>query len=292
MRDASAVLKNYLRDNDEFTFTDIYTFTLMNGQKFLFCNFDYDFILNGEDVLSNGPIISRNDITLQTGIKIDEMNITFEVNDELLIAGMKYPQAFHNGYFDGATFELYRAFVDDVNSFSGSALNINPELVALIFTGRIIKPEVEKNEIGFNVVNSLDYLSTQMPKNLYQPSCKNTLFDSACKLSKAAYAVNATVLAGSTKNTILVNMDKAQGYFNHGVIEFISGPNIGLKSTIAWHGNGEIVMTLALPDNPAVGQNIRLYPGCDKRVETCEFRFNNKQNFAGCPYVPIPETSI
>lgn len=292
MREASTALINFLRDNDEFTFADIYIFTLINGTQYRFTNFDYDLSLSGALISSTGPIIARNDITLQTGIKIDEMNITLNTNDDLKIGGMTYPQAFHNGYFDGARFELYRGFIDQVSNFNNNALVLNPSLVIMMFAGKIIKPEVDKNEIEFNVVNSLDYLSVQVPKNLYQPSCKNTLFDSACKLSKAAYAVNATVLAGSNKNTIICNLDKAQGYFNQGVIEFVDGPNIGMKTTISWHGNSEIVMTLALPDDPISGQNIKLYPGCDKRIETCDLRFNNKQNFAGCPYVPIPETSI
>ena len=36
----------------------------------------------------------------------------------------------------------------------------------------------------------------------------------------------------------------------------------------------------------APGDTFAVYPGCDKRLETCIGRFNNVINFRGEPYVP------
>ncbi|WP_205684437.1 phage BR0599 family protein, partial [Acinetobacter baumannii] len=49
---------------------------------------------------------------------------------------------------------------------------------------------------------------------------------------------------------------------------------------------------LPLLDMPAIGEAIRVYPGCDKRLDTCTNRFNNRARFRGAPFVPVPETSI
>ncbi|MFH3651569.1 phage BR0599 family protein, partial [Acinetobacter baumannii] len=53
-----------------------------------------------------------------------------------------------------------------------------------------------------------------------------------------------------------------------------------------------LLLTLPLLENPEVGQRIKVYPGCDKRLETCQNRFNNFSRFRGAPFIPIPETSV
>ncbi|MFH4316896.1 DUF2163 domain-containing protein, partial [Acinetobacter baumannii] len=83
-------------------------------------------------------------------------------------------QAFHNGQMDGARFKLERIFMDANTPTDTSAGTIK------LFEGRIIEPEFDRNVIQASVASDLDELNVQMPRNLYQPSCSNTLFDNAC----------------------------------------------------------------------------------------------------------------
>ena len=45
----------------------------------------------------------------------------------------------------------------------------------VLFEGRIIEPEFDRYEIKASVVSEIDDLKVQMPRNLYQPGCLNTL---------------------------------------------------------------------------------------------------------------------
>ncbi|HAV3502000.1 TPA: hypothetical protein JIE16_002807, partial [Acinetobacter baumannii] len=132
----------------------------------------------------------------------------------------------------------------------------------------------------------------QMPRNLYTPGCLNTLFDSACGLLSADFAVNTTIGPNSTPSRILCDLSQPQGWFTQGVVEFLEGANIGIKRTVRLHESGALLLTLPLLDMPVIGEAIRVYPGCDKRLDTCTNRFNNRARFRGAPFVPVPETSI
>ena len=53
-------------------------------------------------------------------------------------------------------------------------------------------------------------------------------------------------------------------------------------------GNGGRVLSLFAPPPfvPAVGDVLRLQPGCDKRKATCQAVFGNYLNFRGEPFIP------
>jgi len=223
---------------------------------------------------------------LSIGIEVDNLSITINALDENTIGGIPIVQAFHNGQMDGARFKLERIFMDASTPTDTSAGKIK------LFEGRIIEPEFDRNTIQASVASDLDELNVQMPRNLYQPSCSNTLFDHACGLNRENYALETTIAAGSTASRILCDINQPQGWFTQGVIEFLEGGNKGLKRTIRLHELDVLLLTLPLLEYPEVGQRIKVYPGCDKRLETCQNRFNNFARFRGAPFIPIPETSV
>ncbi|WAC08905.1 MAG: phage BR0599 family protein [Thermodesulfobacteriota bacterium] len=48
---------------------------------------------------------------------------------------------------------------------------------------------------------------------------------------------------------------------------------------------------LAMPKTIQIGDTYEAYPGCDKKVSTCEDKYDNVINFRGEPFVP-PESVI
>jgi len=49
-------------------------------------------------------------------------------------------------------------------------------------------------------------------------------------------------------------------------------------------------LTLKFPLKRAeVGDPCTVYPGCDKTLDTCQNKFNNKENFLGFPYTPLED---
>lgn len=285
MRAASEKLIALL-DANQFVMADLYTITTIQNDIYRYTNYDFDLIVAGELYYSDGPIISRVGITLSLGVEVDNLSVTIDVTDEETFESLRIVQAFHNGQMDGARFKLERIFMDASTPTDTSAGTIK------LFEGRIIEPEFDRNTIQASVASDLDELNVQMPRNLYQPSCSNTLFDHACGLNRENYALETTIAAGSTASRILCDIHQPQGWFTQGVIEFLEGGNKGLKRTIRLHEFDVLLLTLPLLEDPEVGQRIKVYPGCDKRLETCQNRFNNFSRFRGAPFIPIPETSV
>ncbi|MDC5530303.1 DUF2163 domain-containing protein, partial [Acinetobacter baumannii] len=275
-----------LLDANQFIMADLYTITTVQGDVIRATSYDFDLIVEGFTYFSSGEIIQREGISLSIGIEVDNLSITINALDENTIGGIPIVQAFHNGQMDGARFKLERIFMDASTPTDTSAGTIK------LFEGRIIEPEFDRNTIQASVASDLDELNVQMPRNLYQPSCSNTLFDHACGLNRANYALETTIAAGSTAWRILCDINQPQGWFTQGVIEFLEGGNKGLKRTIRLHELDVLLLTLPLLEDPEVGQRIKVYPGCDKRLETCQNRFNNFSRFRGAPFIPIPETSV
>jgi uncharacterized phage protein (TIGR02218 family) len=84
------------------------------------------------------------------------------------------------------------------------------------------------------------------------------------------------------------------GYFSLGEMEFISGKNTGLRMMIRSHvqANGLMSLLQPMPFTILNGDQVKLYPGCDKTVVTCDGKFNNKLNYGGEPFIPAAETAV
>ncbi|KHN68718.1 hypothetical protein AV645_07030 [Acinetobacter calcoaceticus] len=285
MRQASPQLIALL-DADQFIMADLYIITTIQGIEYRYTSYDVNLTVQGKEFHSDGPIISREGISLSLGIEVDNLSITIETNESTKFGDVPVAQAFHNGILDGARFKLERIFMDMHTPTDTSAGTL------ILFEGRIVEPELDRYEINASVVSDVDNLKLQMPRNLYTPGCLNTLFDSACGLLNSDFAINTTIAANSTPNRIICELSQPQGWFTQGVVEFLEGVNIGIKRTIRLHETGALLLTLPLLEMPEIGEAIRVYPGCDKRLDTCTNRFNNRARFRGAPFVPVPETSI
>ncbi|MFV5466157.1 DUF2163 domain-containing protein [Acinetobacter towneri] len=285
MRTASPQLIAMLNE-DQFVMADLYAITTVQGDVYRYTNYDFDLSVGGYNYSSKGPVISREGISLSLGVEVDNLDVTISVTNEQTFEGIRVVQAFHNGQMDGARFKLERIFLTPNHPTNTSAGTV------LLFEGRLIEPKFDRNRIDVSVASDLDDLAVQMPRNLYQPSCNNTLFDSACALRRENYLVNTVIESGSTTARILCTLSQPQGWFTQGVIEFLDSGNVGLKRTVRLHESGALLLTLPLLEAPQSGQRIKVYPGCDKRLETCINRFSNKDHFRGAPYVPVPETAV
>ena len=276
-----------LLDSNQFVMADLYTITTALGDVYRFTSYDFDLIVAGHLFDSGGIIITRSDTRQALGVQVDNLRVDISATVDTDLAGVPFLQLLHNGGLDGARFKLQRIFMDAMTPTDTSAGTIT------LFDGRVSEiNDLTRTGASLSIAHDLELLNVQLPRNLYQPGCLNTLFDGGCKLLASTYAVNATVEAGTVLNRIQCTMAQPQGYFSQGVVEFISGDNTGVKRTIKRHESGALILTLPLRVVPAIGDQIRIYPGCDKRMETCNVRFNNLTNFRGAPFVPIPETAV
>lgn len=78
------------------------------------------------------------------------------------------------------------------------------------------------------------------------------------------------------------------GWFDLGVLRWLTGNNAGKNCEVSSWTQTDGVVTLFLPlyYDIQVGDTFEVFPGCNKRVSTCNDKFDNVINFRGEPYVP------
>lgn len=89
----------------------------------------------------------------------------------------------------------------------------------------------------------------------------------------------------------------ADDFFNFGQAFFETGNNAGIgkevRDFVADDGitiEQDVELFEALPFDVAVGDKLRIYPGCNKTHAECVAKFNNAINFVGEPFVPGADT--
>lgn len=103
--------------------------------------------------------------------------------------------------------------------------------------------------------------------------------------------VAANVITNSFSSTAPT---EAVSWFVEGIVEFLTGANVGYKQKIkTYTAPGVVTMSIASWSNIAVGDTVKLTAGCQKRhIEDCKNKFNNILNFDGEPHVPGPDKLV
>ena len=89
-----------------------------------------------------------------------------------------------------------------------------------------------------------------------------------------------------------VSAEEDSNLYMHGELEITSGDNDGQRRQILSVDTGVITVMYPFPKAIAVGVTYSIFPGCDKKAETCRNRFNNEDNFKGFLYIPKYEETI
>lgn len=88
--------------------------------------------------------------------------------------------------------------------------------------------------------------------------------------------------------TVAADSREVDDWFRYGAVNWQTGNNAGLvmevKSSNATSATLELF--LEMPFDVQVGDELTVYAGCDKRLNTCINKFDNVLNFRGEPYVP------
>jgi uncharacterized phage protein (TIGR02218 family) len=172
------------------------------------------------------------------------------------------------GLYDAAAVELYIVDRD------------NPSVLGLMFSGTIqpvsydVAGKVSFDVRGPSVDAAVGYIQT------FAPMCRTDLYSTLCGVNPDAYELTATVTAIINRFNFTISITPADNYLNGGVIRTA----LGYAFEIAAQTGSSV--TAFLPSNRflAVGMTLTLWPGCDKRIATCNGKFNNALNFQGEPH--------
>lgn len=201
------------------------------------------------------------------------------------------------GGFDGAQIVIRRLMMPNPNDgsivrpfvFDTSAGDV------VVFAGFVSDITVDRTSCELTLKSRKELLNIPFPYAAYQPSCRWPLYGAGCTLSLGAFQVGGTVAAGTPQALLFQsNLTQTDGYFDEGLITFLSGANVNLSRTVRKYLNagGAILLFQGLPSPPAPGDTFAIAPGCDKTMQTCQNRFSNLINFGGYPFIPPPEAAV
>ncbi|CAO3460825.1 hypothetical protein [Azospirillum argentinense] len=141
---------------------------------------------------------------------------------------------------------------------------------------------------GFTLeVRGLAQRLQQSIGQVYQPTCRVDFCSAKCGLLAAAWTSQGAVAAASSRGRFeAAGLGQPDGFFNGGLLTWLTGANAGLQAEVgAWRG-GAITFFMPVPFPILAGDTFKIMRWCDKRRETCRDTFGNVINFRGEPDVP------
>ncbi len=136
--------------------------------------------------------------------------------------------------------------------------------------------------------------TTASTRPTFDPVVGNTTVDGTVTwTARDAWTRHGEVTGASSRRLFQGTVTEPRfidGWFDFGVVIFETGPNIGLGMEVkisleATTGEVSIELFLSMPFPIGVGDEFRIYAGCDKRLATCRDKFDNVLNFRAEPYV-------
>lgn len=269
---------------------DLYTVTLADGTQSRWSGHDLALSGNGH-TWAVGPGLQRSRVRFTVGVEVDAVTLTITDNVATTVNGQALIPFIRAGGLANARIQIDRAFWGEADTAPVGAL--------LWFVGRVAEiPRVDRYHAEISIKSDLELLDVMIPRDLYQAGCLNTLYDSACAVSRTAYTVTSTA-SGATdaaRITFAHALAQTAGWFSLGVCAFTAGANAGISRTVKTHAAGTLTVLQPWPFAVAPGDAFAIYPGCDKSqtgVNGCAKFYTPVQvaaRFRGQPYIPLPET--
>ena len=286
---------------------DLYTFNLVGtrngGTALLYTTADIDVTIPTFGTYSSKDVYfdQLNNKAYghwKVGLDVDTWQVETTPSENATIGGQPWITGANAGIFDGATMLVDRVFFD--NRPSGlPALPSNPLGSPIgtvnIFTGRVAEIDYGRTNVVINANDFRDQLSQNMPRNLFQATCRWTLFGAGCELVASSYAVTGTCAADTSTNVITssVSAPSGSGTYALGRVVCTSGANNGFSRMIrSWTAGSPASFTLICPFPYllSASDGLTFYPGCNKSLGACN-AFGNSQHFGGQPSIPQPEAA-
>lgn len=240
-----------------------------------FTDHDSDLTFEGVTFKANAGMTARA-LSQTSGLSVDNTEALGALSDASVTEADILA-----GRFDGA---VVRAWL--VNWLS-------PEDRALQFTGSF--GEVARSGGAFEAeLRGLTEALNQPQGAVYQTPCAAILGDAKCKFDLSTDGYVAELTVESVEDGRVFTFDGQNEFeprwFEGGVLTMLSGVADGLAGVIKndrfEDGVRRVELWESLRADVAVGDQLKLTAGCDKRAETCRLKFSNFNNFRGFPHIP------
>jgi uncharacterized phage protein (TIGR02218 family) len=129
---------------------------------------------------------------------------------------------------------------------------------------------------------------------VFQKPCTAVLADGACGFDLSTPGYSETRPVEGVENAQDFQWAEMNGFepgwFARGRLVVVSGPGAGLWGSIKTDqfvgGVRQVELWQPIRAKVSAGDVVRLEAGCDKRLNTCRFKFNNLLNYQGFPDIP------
>lgn len=270
---------------------DLYTFTLSNGTIVRWTGSDVQTKFDGT-TWTLGPGTDREKGEWSLGMGVADFTITLYPKDGVTVNGVPVFESLIRGDFDGASVEVARGFAELPTSTPTG-------VVRNYLGGQVAEVIVEVLEARILVESYLKVLDEVYPPFVYQAQCLNRLFDGTCGLDASSYRETGTVGAtiADNRTSFTSSVTKAPAFDDHfrlGRLRFTSGDNSGKAQVIKGYDAATGTFSFARPWPAAIDTSdaFEVWPGCDKTLEMCEQKFDNRSRFRGFPFIPAAETTL
>ena len=271
---ADYALKNHLESGTT-TVCRCWAVIRKDGQTYGFTDHDTDLEFEGL-VFGADSGLTANALEQSTGLSVD--------NTEALgaLSSAAVTEAdIQAGRFDGAA----------VKSWLVNWANVVERVVQ--FNGSF--GEITRSAGGFRAeLRGLTEALNQPQGRVYQSGCSAVLGSSACGFDVNTLGYHAEITVKSITDGKLFSFEAVEGFddrwFENGRLIVKSGSAFGLfgmiKNDRLTADGRTIELWESLRGQVAVGDQIRLEAGCNRRASTCRLKFDNFLNFQGFPHIP------
>jgi len=255
MRKLSHEAKNLIREGATFVFA--FDLELENGKKLYLTNNSQEFTLEETTYAAYSSLeITKahfNDSAHDwVEIKGNYDNNAIEILDIIKDAKVKIKLIF-----------IEQKLIEDIATLF--CFNVHKENIHFILHLKSQIHNLEKNVTKF-----------------YSKICRANLGDKECGVD--LNSISQTVRISSISGTmIFLDIDKQLGYYDYGKVHFsdTSKPILIIRQT-----TNSLILAEAVPAEFCSATEVRISPGCDKKIKTCCNKFNNVLNFRGEPFLP------
>ena len=157
---------------------------------------------------------------------------------------------------------------------------------AVLWSGRIASVSWSASTATINLEPVYSSIRRAGLRRMFQRQCPHVLYGTACGVNREVHRITGTVDA-ITGNDISVPIAavRPDGDLDGGIIEWDDASGIADRRFVLAHAGAALTIgggAGAL----AVGQSVRLYPGCDHTPTACDSKFFNIANYGGMPFIP------
>lgn len=244
--------------------------TRQNGTTLGFTSFTQDLTIDSV-VYKAASGFTPTAIQTSSGLAVDQLDVEAILDDASISEA-----DLQAGKFDYATIEVFLVNHQDLSQGK-----------LVLRAGTLGEVTVKKGLFTAEIRGLNEAFSRQIGE-LYSPTCRvKKLGDARCKVDLAAYTYTLTVSAVTDRRVFShASSIQADGYFNQGIIEWLTGANTGLSLEVKTYASGQFELIQPMPYAIQTGNTFKAIRGCDRTFATCRDVFSNVINFRGEPHLP------